>query len=65
MFDKPIISRDVGVITSLDHNQKGLYIYKNTDELGELLESKDFETEFYDKECFTPSIIRRKNSIHR
>lgn len=60
MFDKPIISRNVGVISSLNPNQKGLYIYSNVKELSELIKCCSFEKGDYDKEIFSPVFFEKK-----
>lgn len=60
MFDKPIISRNIGVISSCDFNQKGFYIYDNTLQLQDLLRKDSFENGAYDKECFLPQRFEEK-----
>ena len=60
MFDKPIISRSVGVISSLDQDQKGLHIYRNAVELKDLLKRDSFENVNYDKSIFSPEIFEEK-----
>jgi len=60
MFDKPIISRNVGVISSLNPKQKGLYIYNNVEELKKLMGRQSFEKGDYDKELFSPEIFENK-----
>jgi glycosyltransferase involved in cell wall biosynthesis len=60
MFDKPIISRRIGVLSSLDSNQKGLYFYRNTQELRDLFKYDAFESGSYDKECFSAERFEEK-----
>jgi glycosyltransferase involved in cell wall biosynthesis len=54
MFDKPIISRNVGVISSLEAEQTGVYVYSNANELKGLLKRRSFECKPYDKTRFSP-----------
>ncbi|MBW2319341.1 MAG: glycosyltransferase [Deltaproteobacteria bacterium] len=60
MFDKPIISRNVGVVSSLDPSLKGLYIYNDTDGLISFLKCRSFERGAYDKTCFSPKKFEEK-----
>ena len=60
MFDKPIISRNVGVISSLDPNQRGLYLYQNKAELQNLLQRSSFDNGSYDKTPFSPALFEKK-----
>ena len=60
MFDKPIISRSVGVISLLDKNQKGLYLYRTKDGLKDFLKTEIFEDGDYDKTRFSPRIFEKE-----
>ncbi|MBW1764135.1 MAG: hypothetical protein JRJ23_05245 [Deltaproteobacteria bacterium] len=60
MFDKPIISKRVGVISSLDPEEKGLYLYKTKEELKGLLQKDKFEKGEYDKSPFAPERFEKK-----
>jgi len=55
MFDKPIISKKIGIISSLDTEEKGLYLYKNKEELKKLVRRKKFTKGEYDKSPFAPA----------
>jgi hypothetical protein len=60
LFNKPIISRNIGVISSLAPNQKGLYIYSDSNELIEIVKHESFEKGDYDREIFSPEIFENK-----
>lgn len=60
MFDKPIITRKIGVISSMDLNQRGLYLYQDSKELHNLLQKSVFENGNYDKTRFSPAIFEQK-----
>ena len=60
MFDKPIISRNIGVISSLDPGQRGLYLYKDKRELLDLLQYGSFQNGDYDKTPFSPALFEQK-----
>jgi glycosyltransferase involved in cell wall biosynthesis len=60
LFDKPIISRRTGVLSSVSPNQKGLYLYKNRQELQKLLRRTAFETGKYEKEQFSSERFEEK-----
>ena len=60
MFDMPIISRRIGIISSLEPKQKGLYLYKNTKDLHDLLKSANFEKGDYEKDFFSPKLFEKK-----
>lgn len=55
MFDKPIISRRIGVLSSINREEKGLYLYETKRELHRLLSRKSFEAGAYKKHRFTPA----------
>ncbi|MBN1850767.1 MAG: glycosyltransferase [Deltaproteobacteria bacterium] len=60
MFDKPIISRNIGIISSLNKDQPGLYIYHDKDQLLDLLHCKTFHKGNYDKAPFSPVLFKNK-----
>ena len=60
MFDKPIIARRVGVLTLLDADEKGLYLYDNALGLRNLIGLKSFDQPSYDKEKFSTAVFENK-----
>ncbi|MBW2109294.1 MAG: glycosyltransferase, partial [Deltaproteobacteria bacterium] len=60
MYNKPVISRRVGVISSLRPEEKGLYLYKDRDELKALLGRRSFEDGDYDKHPFSVKAFEKK-----
>ena len=60
LFDKPIISRRVGVLSSFARNQKGLYLYETKQELRELLSNTSFDCDAYDKSHFSQKRFEKK-----
>jgi len=60
LFDKPIISRRVGVLSSFDPEQKGLHIYQSKQELIGLITQDSFAPCEYDKSIFSPKRFEEK-----
>lgn len=60
MYDKPVIARRVGVISSLSSQEKGLYLYGSRDALKAYVERRWFEGGNYDKRCFSVEEFEKK-----
>ena len=59
MFDKPIISRRIGVLSSLSPHLPGLHIYSDAAELQSLISRRDFPEASYPKERFSPRLFEK------
>jgi glycosyltransferase involved in cell wall biosynthesis len=60
MFDKPIISRRVGVLSSMASHSAGLYLYEDPRELRQLLQMRAFKNGAYQKDSLSPQTFERK-----
>ncbi len=60
LFDKPVISRRVGVLSSFDPDQHGLHLYHSKEELIKLISRDAFGAGAYDKSIFSPKRFENK-----
>ncbi len=59
LFHKPVIARNIGVLTYFPSEASGLYCYENTDALIEFLRLPAYEPSQCDMSIFRPACFRR------
>jgi len=59
VYDKPIVSRNIGIRTYFSLQQEGMYLYSSTEELRQLIKQAEFSSVTYDCDIFYPEVFSK------